>query len=286
MSKLSFVAFALTVATLAASGSTNAHAQGAYPDRQIRIVVPVAPGGLADMLARAVGQQLGQELKQQVLIENKPGGNFQIGIKEVLAAPADGYTLLMGNNSTHGVNQAFNPKLPYDTLADFTPISIIADGREVLLTGPSLAARTVQELIALAKQQPGKISYASSGAGGQQHLSMEMLKSMADVNIAHIPYKGFGQGINDVMAGHVDMYFATALESIGSIKTGKLRGLAISTITKSPALPEMPTIAEAALPGFDTGSWIGMVAPAGTPPNVALTYLNQRRAIINIAVAF
>lgn len=273
MSKLSFVAFALTVATLAASGSTNAHAQGAYPDRQIRIVVPVAPGGLADMLARAVGQQLGQELKQQVLIENKPGGNFQIGIKEVLAAPADGYTLLVAQEGAIVLNPHLYSTLSYDPLKDLAPISGIAKVDQVLIVHPSVPARDGKELIAYAKSRSGELSFGTFGPGSTPQLYMEMLHHMAGVKFVPVTYRGAAPMLSDVVANHVPMTFISLGQALPLHKEGKVRIVAVCTAQRLEILPDVPTLAESGVPGFEATAWHGLFAKAGTPPEV-LTRIN------------
>jgi tripartite-type tricarboxylate transporter receptor subunit TctC len=263
------ILFALTSATLLAGSAVPAQAQAlaapAYPLRPVTMVVPFPPGGGTDVGARLVAQKLSVKWGQSVLVENKGGAAGMVGADAVAKAKPDGYTLLVGNVGTQSVNPALYKKMPYDPDTAFAPISMIAELPLVLLVTPSLPYYSVKELTAAAKSEPGKISYASSGSGGAPHLAAEIFKTSAGVNMLHVPYKGGGPAVSDVLAGHVNMLFATVLESIGHIRSGKLRGLAVSSASRSPALPDMPTVAESGLPGFDTGSWIGMLAPAGTP---------------------
>ena len=268
MSKLSFVAFALTVATLAAFGSTNAHAQGAYPDRQIRIVVPVAPGGLADMLARAVGQQLGQELKQQVLIENKPGGNFQIGIKEVLAAPADGYTLLVAQEGAIVLNPHLYSTLSYDPLKDLAPISGIAKVDQVLIVHPSVPARDGKELIAYAKSRSGELSFGTFGPGSTPQLYMEMLHDMAGVQFVPVTYRGAAPIMQDLISGQIDLSCPEAGQTLPQYRAGSIKAFGVLTRKRWFAAPDVPTLDESGLPGVEMPFWHGMWAPKGTPQPV------------------
>jgi tripartite-type tricarboxylate transporter receptor subunit TctC len=254
---------------------------GTFPNRPVTIVVPFPPGGGTDAGARLVAQKLSVKWGQSVIVENKAGASGMLGSEYVSRAKPDGYTLLIGNVGTLSINPSLYKKMPYDWEKAFSPISMIAELPYVLLVTPSFPANTTKELIAIAKAKPGKVSYASSGSGGGPHIAAEMFENAASIQLLHVPYKGGGPAAADVMAGHVDMYFATVLESIGSVKTGKLRGLAVSSLTKSPALPELPTIAEAALPGFDTSSWIGMVAPAGTPTNLVEQISADIRAVVN-----
>jgi tripartite-type tricarboxylate transporter receptor subunit TctC len=274
----------LATMSICAIFSHHAFAQGdvgAFPVRPVTIVVPFPPGGGTDAGARLVAQKLSAKWGQSVIVENKAGASGMLGSDYVSRAKPDGYTLLIGNVGTLAINPSLYKKMPYDWEKSFSPISMIAELPYVLLVTPSFPANTTKELIAIAKAKPGKVSYASSGSGGGPHIAAEMFEKAAGIQLLHVPYKGGGPAAADVMAGHVDMYFATVLESIGSVKTGKLRGLAVSSLTKSPALPELPTIAEAALPGFDTSSWIGIVAPAGTPANLVEQISADIRSVVN-----
>ncbi|QKM64935.1 LacI family transcriptional regulator [Polynucleobacter tropicus] len=271
------------VACIAISNASS-WAQGAgevFPNRPVTIVVPFPPGGGTDAGARLIAQKLSVKWGQSVVVENKAGASGMLGSEYVSRAKPDGYTLLIGNVGTLSINPSLYKKMPYDWEKAFSPISMIAELPYVLLVTPSFPANSTKELIAIAKAKPGKVSYASSGSGGGPHIAAEMFEKAAGIQLLHVPYKGGGPAAADVMAGHVDMYFATVLESIGSVKTGKLRGLAVSSLTKSPALPELPTIAEAALPGFDTSSWIGMVAPSGTSNAIADQISADLKTVIN-----
>jgi tripartite-type tricarboxylate transporter receptor subunit TctC len=271
------------IVSIATAGSM-AFAQGsgeAFPNRPVTIVVPFPPGGGTDAGARLIAQKLSVKWGQSVIVENKAGASGMLGSEYVSRAKSDGYTLLIGNVGTLSINPSLYKKMPYDWEKAFSPISMIAELPYVLLVTPSFPANSTKELIAIAKAKPGKVSYASSGSGGGPHIAAEMFEKAAGIQLLHVPYKGGGPAAADVMAGHVDMYFATVLESIGSVKTGKLRGLAVSSLTKSPALPELPTIAEAALPGFDTSSWIGMVAPSGTSNAIVDQIAADLKTVIN-----
>jgi tripartite-type tricarboxylate transporter receptor subunit TctC len=259
------------LATLAAwsAAPTQAQAPAAqpFPTRPVTVVVPFPPGGGTDVGARLVAQKLSVKWGQPVLVDNKAGAAGMVGADVVAKAKPDGYTLLAGNVGTQSVNPSLYKKMAYDPDKAFAPISMIAELPLVLLITPSLPYQSVRNLMAAAKSEPGKLSYASSGSGGAPHLAAEIFRKSGGINMLHVPYKGGGPAVTDLMAGHVDILFATVLESIGHIKSGKLRGLAVSSASRSPALPDMPTVGES-LPGFDTGSWIGMLAPAGTPPAI------------------
>ena len=232
-----------------------------YPNKPVKVIVTFPPGGTPDIYGRILAQELSTLWKQSVIVENKTGASGMIGTDYISKSTPDGYNLLFAADASITIA----PNLyaaPYNPVKELTPIVNVASGPFVMLANSSFPANNVKELIALAKQQPGKISYASSGAGGQQHLSMEMVKSMADVNIAHIPYKGFGQGINDVMAGHVPLIFGGITASIQLIKGGKLKPIGITSAVRSKALPNVPAIAET-LPGFRVEAWYGFMGPPG-----------------------
>ncbi len=252
--------------TLLAWSAAHAQAPAAlpFPTRPVTVVVPFPPGGGTDVGARLIAQKLSIKWGQPVLVDNKAGAAGMVGADVVAKAKPDGYTLLVGNVGTQAVNPSLYKKMAYDPDKAFAPISMIAELPLVLLITPSLPYQSVRDLVAAAKSEPGKLSYASSGSGGAPHLAAEIFRKSGGINMLHVPYKGGGPAVTDLMAGHVDILFATVLESIGHIKSGKLRGLAVSSASRSPALPDMPTVGES-LPGFDTGSWIGMLAPAGTP---------------------
>jgi tripartite-type tricarboxylate transporter receptor subunit TctC len=243
-------------------------AQGAYPGRPVTLVVPFPPGGGTDTGARIVAQKLGTKWGQTVIVENKGGAAGMIGADMVAKAKADGYTLLMGNIGTQAINPSLYKKMPYDAATAFVPITLVAELPLAMMVNPAVPAKTAREFIALAKSEPGKLSYSSSGAGGAPHLAAEMFKEATGTFIVHVPYRGGGPAIGDLLAGHVQLSFMTVLEASGHIKAGKLRALAVTGAQRVPALPEVPTLAEAALPGFNSISWIGVLAPAGTPKEI------------------
>ena len=240
-----------------------------YPARSVTIVVPFPPGGGTDTGARIVAQKLTQKWGHPVIVENKGGAAGMLGADQVSKAKPDGYTLLMGNIGTQSINPSlYGKKLAYNPDTAFTPVTLVAELPLVLLAGPAMTAKSAGEVIAAAKAKPGKVSYSSSGAGGAPHLTAALFEKETKTDLLHVPYKGGGPAIADLIAGHVDVSFATILESTGHIKSGRLRALAVTSAKRSPALPEVPTLAESGLPGFNTASWIGLLAPAGTPKDV------------------
>lgn len=236
----------------------------AWPSRPISLVVPFAPGGTTDVLARAVGQELSAALGQPVLIESKPGAGSTLGADFVAKSRADGYTLLMGAVH-HTIATSAYPKLPYDFQKDLAPVSIVAQVPNVLVVGSSVTAKSVQELVTQAKAQPGKFAFGSNGAGTAQHLIGAQFSGMAGVDILHIPYKGSGPLTTDLLGGQIQMSFDTVTPVLPHIKAGKLRALAVTTAKRSPALPDVPTLDETGLKGFNLGTWFGVLAPGATP---------------------
>ncbi|WP_280188862.1 Bug family tripartite tricarboxylate transporter substrate binding protein [Delftia sp. PS-11] len=232
--------------------------------KPLTLVVPFAPGGGSDTSARLLSQALSSRLGQTVIIENKPGAAGVIGADQVARAQADGNTLLLGNIGTQSINPILYKKLPYDARTAFAPVSLVAELPQVLLVHPGVQAKDVAGLIALLKAQPGKFSYSTSGPGGSMHLAGEMFKSATQTDIQHVAYRGGGPAIVDLLSGHVQISFATVLESLGHIKAGKLRALAVTGDQRVPALPDVPTVAET-VPGFKSISWVGVLAPAKTP---------------------
>jgi tripartite-type tricarboxylate transporter receptor subunit TctC len=255
-------------ALVLALGAGTAFAQGAYPSKPIKIVVPFAAAGTTDLLARAVGNEMQKAMGQPVVVENRPGAGGNLGSDIVAKAAPDGYTLLVGAVSPQAINVTLYPKMPYDVMRDFVHITLIAAVPNVLEVNPSVPVKTVKELIALAKSKPGQLTYASSGSGTSIHLSAELFKTMAGVDMLHIPYKGSGPAVTDLIAGQVNLMFDNLPSSIAQIKAGKLRAIAVTTLKRSPALPDVPTIAESGLPGYDASSWFGMHAPAGTSKDI------------------
>jgi tripartite-type tricarboxylate transporter receptor subunit TctC len=259
--KASLVA-ALVLAT--AAGAVQAQS---YPTKPVRIIVPFGAGGPADIYARAVAQRLSEPLGQQVIVEDRPGAGSVIGTDAVAKSAPDGYTLLMISN-THTINETLNPKLPYNLLRDFAPITQVNVMPNVLVVSPTLGVNSVKELIALAKSKPGKLNYASSGPGTPYHLAAELFKAMTDTQIVHIPHKASGEARASVLGGQVEMMFDSLPTTIQQIKAGKLKGLAITSVRRSPLLPELPTVAEAGVPGYEADLWLGLMAPTGTPPAI------------------
>ncbi|WP_423459421.1 Bug family tripartite tricarboxylate transporter substrate binding protein [Ottowia sp. VDI28] len=229
--------------------------------------MPFQAGGLTDILARSIAQHASQRLGQQFIVENKPGASGNIGADFVAKSKPDGYTLLMGSIGTNAVNVHLFSRMPYDTLKDFAPIGLVASGTLMLVANPAVPVTDMKSLLAYARAHPGKLTYASGGAGASQHLAGELLKTMAKVDIRHIPYKGVAQGVTDVVAGQVDMTFDLATVA-PHIRAGKLRPIAVANGKRSAAFPGVPTIAEAGVPGYEASAWYGLFAPAGTPPAV------------------
>jgi tripartite-type tricarboxylate transporter receptor subunit TctC len=255
---------ALAVALVAAAASAIAQS---YPNRPVRMVVPLSPGGFADVPARVIAPRLSEALGQPVFVENKPGAGATIGTDFVAKSKPDGYTLLF-TGTPHVISPALYKNLPYDPLKDFASVMLVAAGPYVLVVNPQLPVKSVQELIALAKDQPGKIDYASSGNGSAQHLVSAMFASMAGIDLSHVPYKGSGPAMQDLISGQVKVSFAGIPNVMPSVRSGKLRALAVSTPKRSPDLPDVPTVAEAGVPGYDATLWLALLAPAGTPAEI------------------
>jgi tripartite-type tricarboxylate transporter receptor subunit TctC len=255
----------IATALVLSMAAVAAGAQGSWPARPVTLVVPFPPGGGTDTGARILAEQLSKKWGQPVVVDNKGGAAGQIGADLVAKARPDGYTILMGNIGTQAINPALYPKMPYDPDKAFAPIALVAELPLAMMVHPSVPAATPKEFIALAKAQPGKLSYSSSGAGGGPHLAAEMFKESTGAFILHVPYRGGGPAIADLLAGHVQLSFMTVLEASGHIKAGKLRALAVTSDKRVSALPAVPTLAESAVPGFNSISWIGLLAPAGTP---------------------
>jgi tripartite-type tricarboxylate transporter receptor subunit TctC len=248
----------------------------------VTLVVPFPPGGGTDTGARIVAQRLSVKWNQSVIIDNKGGASGQVGADFVAKAKPDGYTILMGNLGTQAINPALFKKMPYDPDKAFAPISLVAELPLAMMVNPSVAAKSDKEFIALAKSQPGKLNYSSSGAGGGPHLAAEMFKDATGTFIVHVPYRGGGPAIADLLAGNVQLSFMTVLEASGHIKAGKLRALAVTSEQRVSALPDVPTLAEGTLPGFNSISWIGLVAPAGTPSAIVEKISADVREVIDM----
>jgi tripartite-type tricarboxylate transporter receptor subunit TctC len=254
------------LALLLASLTAPAWAQ-AYPNRPVRMVIPLSPGGTTDVPGRIIAQKLSETMKQQFFVENRAGAGGTIGSDFVAKSKPDGYTLLL-TASPFVIAPHVYKEIPYNALADFAPVIRIATGPYVLVVHPSLGVKSVKELIALAKKQPGKIDFASSGNGGAQHLVTELFMYMAGIKLNHVPYKGSGPAQQDLMSGIVKVSFVGTPIAIPHMKSGRLIALGVSTAQRSPEMPEVPTIAEAGVPGFEARVWIGLLAPAGTPPEI------------------
>ena len=242
-------------------------AQPAYPAKPVRFIVPSAAGGGTDIIARAISLKLSGELGQQFVVENRPGAGQMIGIELAARSPADGYTILMAA-STLAINPIMYKKVPYDPVRDFAPITQAATLPNVLVVHPSLPVKSMSELIAYAKERPGQLNFASAGVGTSPQMSIELLKSMAGIDMVHIPYKGTAPGVVDLLAGQVLVMAPNVLTALPHIKSGRLRALAVTSAKRSVALPDVPTVAEAGLPGYDSTQWYGVLAPAGTPRDV------------------
>jgi tripartite-type tricarboxylate transporter receptor subunit TctC len=254
------VTFALGLAL----GITSAHAQ-TWPVKPVRIVVPFSPGGFADSSARSIADRLAARLGQAVVIDNRPGAGGNIGAELVAKSAPDGYTLLLGYDGTMVVNPHVYAKLGFDTLKDFAPVTKLGDGAVIIVAHPSLPANNLRELIALAKAKPGTLNFGSSGTGGSAHLACEMLNQRAGIDLIHVPYKGGGQAMADVVGGQIPLVCTAIATAQQFIKAGKLKAIGLSSEKRDPALPEVPTFVESGLPGFVVNSWVGILAPAHTP---------------------
>ncbi|WP_423199755.1 MULTISPECIES: tripartite tricarboxylate transporter substrate binding protein [unclassified Cupriavidus] len=258
----------LVIAPLAlACALATAQPATGYPNKPIRIIVPFAPGGTTDVLARILAQRMTLAWGQPVVVENRPGVGGTIGAAMVARAPADGYTLLLGTVH-HTIAQAVYKKLSYNFGRDFEPVSVMALVPNVVVVNNDVPAKTIQEFVALARLQPGKLNYGTAGAGTAHHLIGEMFKLRAGVDLVHVPYKGSGPAVADLMGGQVQVMFDTVTSALPQVKAHKTRALAVTTAKRSSALPDLPTLSETVLPGFDVGTWFGIVAPAGTPAAV------------------
>ena len=244
----------------------TAPAAAEYPDHPVRLIIPFPPGGSNDVVGRLVANQLSEKLGHKVFVDNRGGAGGVLGTEAAAAAAPDGYTLLIVSIA-HAVNPALY-KLNYDPIKSFTPISILATGPNVLAVNPQLPVKTVAELVALAKQKPGELDYASAGVGSFQHLGGELFKLTAGVNLQHVPYKGGGPAMQDVIAGHVKIMFSSLVQTTPFIQSGQLRALGVGGTKRNPILPDVPTIAEAGVPGYEANNWWGIMAPAGTPKEI------------------
>jgi tripartite-type tricarboxylate transporter receptor subunit TctC len=274
-----FRMFTRAVATLAALAAATLVSAQSYPTKPIKMIVPFPPAGSTDISARAVAAKLGERLGQPVIIENKPGAGGNIGSDVAAKAAPDGYTLVVGTVGTHAINQSLYSKMPYDNLRDFAPVILLSTTPNVLVTQPGFPANSVKEVVERAKAKPGEMTFASSGSGTSIHLSGELFNSMAGTKMQHIPYKGSGPMLIDLMSGTVNIAFDNLSASMPHIKGGKLKALATTGSKRSPALPDLPTVSEAGLSGYDSTSWNAVYVPAGTPKEI-IDKLNRELRVI------
>ena len=260
----------LMLAVLVAGLSAHAESADDYPSRPVRFIVPFTAGGGGDLIIREVSQRLTARLGQSVVVDNRTGAGGNVGTELAARAPADGHTLLMANVAPMAINVSVYKKLPFDPVKDFAPITLLASFPNVLVVHPSLPARTLAELIALAHAQPGKLTCASAGAGSTTHLSAEFFRAQARVDVIHVPYKGGGAALIDLIGGQVSMYFGAMPAALPHVRSGRLRALGVTSLARSTAAPDIPAIAEAGFPGFEAVTWIGAVAPAGVPAGIVL----------------
>ena len=265
-----------------AIAASHSSAQQAYPTKPIRMICPFPPGGTTDVVARLVAQKLTEAWKEQVIVDNRTGAGGIIGTELAAKAPADGYTVLLGSITTHAVNPALYKKLNFDPVKDFIPVSLVVSSPQLLAVHPSVAAKSVRDLISLAKAKPGQLNYASAGVGTSPHLTFELFKSMAGIEATHVPYKGTGPAITELIGGQVQMMITGVVALMPHVKSGKLRGLAVTSAKRVAALPDLPTVAESGVPKFDVSSWFGVFLPSGTPKPI-VTKMNQEiRKIVEI----
>jgi tripartite-type tricarboxylate transporter receptor subunit TctC len=261
---------------LAALAGSAAPASAAYPDRVIKIVVPFAPGGGTDVVARTLAQEMAKDLGATIIIENKPGAGTIIGTQSVAASPSDGYTLLMGTFA-NAVNPSLYAKLPYDPHKDFAPVALVARSFNIVVVNPSMPIKSIADLIAAARAEPEKLSYGTYGTGTSAHLAGELFKHMAKVNLTTVPYKGAAPAITDLLAGQIQVMFTTVASAASLVAAGQLRALAVTSAERSPALSQLPTVSEAGVPGYAAESWYGLFAPANTPAEI-IDRLNKSAA--------
>jgi tripartite-type tricarboxylate transporter receptor subunit TctC len=266
---------AVLVLTLAATGAV---AQS-YPAKPIRLIIPAGPGGGVDTVARAIGQKLTEALGQPVVYDNRPGAGTMIGSELTAKSPPDGYTVLMVTNS-HAINASLYRNLKYDPVKDFSEVTLAVNSPYLMLLHPSVPAKTVQDVIALAKRRPGDLLYGSAGNGSATHLAGALFTSMAGVKMVHVPYKGGGPAVTDLAGGHVQLMFNNLISMLGLVRAGKLRAIAVTSLARLPVVPELPTVSESGLKGYDAGAWYGMLVPARTPPEIVARLHREVVAIL------
>ena len=269
-------ALAATAATLA----TSAWSQDAFPNKPIRLVVPFTPGGVTDTSGRVIAEFLGKRLGQQVVVENKPGASGNIGTAQVASAAPDGYTLVLGFDGTMVINPHVFAKVPFDTTKDFTPVGKIGDAVLILVAHPGVAARTLSELIALSRNQAGGLSYGTSGTGGTPHIAGELLRQRTGAVLEHVPYKGGGQALIDVLGGSIPLVYTAVAGAHGHVKSGKLKAIGVSSAQRTSALPDVPTFIEGGVPDFVVNSWVGLLAPARTPAAIVKRLNTELNAVL------
>jgi len=273
--------FRLALIVIALAAAASAAAQGAFPSKPIRLISPFPPGAVVDTLCRTLATPLGEALGQPVVVENRGGAGGNIGMEIVAKAPADGYTIGMGGIGTHGINPSAYAKMPFDSVRDFAPITFVASNINVLVVHPSVPAQNVDELIAYMKANPGKLSFASAGIGTSQHFAGELFKQIAGVQMTHVPYKGAGPAVSDLIGGQVPLMFVDISAGLGHIRSGKLRALGVTTRERTPLLA-VPTLIEQGIANFDVNAWFGLFAPAGTPREVVLKLQSESAKALNL----
>ncbi|MBI2728891.1 MAG: tripartite tricarboxylate transporter substrate binding protein [Polaromonas sp.] len=272
---------ASVLAAFAAVLPQYALAQAAYPSKPIRLVVPFVPGGVTDTSGRLIAEQLSKRLGQQVIVDNRPGASGNIGTQLVAASPPDGYTLVLAFDGTMVINPHVFEKMSFDTLRDFAPVGKIGDAVLILVANPSLPAKTLQEVIALSKTQAGGLSYGTSGTGGTPHIAGEQLKLRTGANLTHVPYKGGGQAMTDVLGGQIPLVYTAVAGAQGQVKAGRLKPIAVSSAQRSRSLPDVPTFMESGVPDFEVNSWVGLLAPAKTPRAIIDKLNTELNAVLN-----
>ncbi len=273
-------AFSALAAVFLVAQAGPASAQ-AYPNKPIRIMVPFPPGGSTDSMARNLAAELSKSLGQPVVVENKAGANGNIGSGEIAKAAPDGYSLLLSGVGTNAINHSLYPSMSYDSLRDFEHITLLAEGPNVLIVNPNFAAKSIPELVAMAKAQPGKLNYGSNGNGSSGRLAMEMLRQATGMDMVHVPYKGGGPSMLALLAGEVPMLFTNQDHALPQVKAGKARAIGVASLKRNPAYPDIPTIAEQGVPGFSAVSWFGLSAPAKTPPEIVKKLRDETVKILN-----
>jgi tripartite-type tricarboxylate transporter receptor subunit TctC len=269
----------LALAAFTAAPAATALAQG-YPNKSIRFILPYPPGGGSDTIARPVARKMTETIGHQVIVDNRGGAGGNIGMEAAARAAPDGYTIVMGLTAQLAVNPALYRKIPYDPVRDFEPVTLLANGAYLLVAHPSFPAKTMKDVVALAKKRPNEILYASSGNGSGAHLATELLNTMTGIKLVHVPYKGGGPALVDTISGQTQLLFATPIASSGHIQAGRLRAIAVSTTKRVGSMPGVPTVAESGIPGYDSGVWYGILAPKGTPRDIVNRLNEEFRKVL------